>query len=307
MRVVSVGEILWDVFPGKELLGGAALNFSANMVRLGSAAALITGVGCDDRGALARKLAAKLGVDTTFIQEIEAASTGVAHVTFDGEGEPHFEIPRPAAYDFVRLSAERREKILLLRPDWLYFGTLLQLEPNIECFTRELATLLPGCKCFYDMNLRPGAWNLPLVERLCGMSTILKLNEAEARTLASLDASAKADFSLEAFCAHWAWKHSLDCICVTQGSAGCSIYRDGRLQSVAGYPAVVEDTIGAGDGFAAAFLYGCDRRWPLDAVGRFANAVGATIASRAGATPAWSLQECLELASLPVETDRSLQ
>ena len=35
MQVLSVGEILWDVFPGSELLGGAPLNFPANAVRLG--------------------------------------------------------------------------------------------------------------------------------------------------------------------------------------------------------------------------------------------------------------------------------
>lgn len=299
MRVLSVGEILWDVFPNKELSGGAALNFSANIVRLGSTAALITGVGCDDRGALARARAAELGVDTTFVQDVAEASTGVAHVTLSNDGEPHFEIPRPVAFDFVTLSPENREKLLALRPDWLYFGTLLQLQPHIESLTRNLATTLPSCRCFYDMNLRPRAWNLPLVERLCAMSTILKRNEAEARTLAALDKSTKAGVSLEAFCKHWSTKHMLECICVTQGADGCSIYRDGQLHSVAGYPAVVEDTIGAGDGSAAAFLYGCDQMWPLNAIGRFANAVGATIASRAGATPAWSLQECLELASIP--------
>jgi len=305
MRVLSVGEILWDVFLDKELLGGAALNFSANMVRLGSSAALITGVGRDDRGGRAREGAAHLGVETSFVQEIEEASTGVAHVTFSDDGEPHFEIPRPVAFDFVTLSLKDREDILVLRPDWLYFGTLQQLRPNIESLTRELAGMLPDCKCFYDMNLRPGAWNMPLIERLCGLSTILKLNEAEARTLAALDYS-EAEFSIEAFCRHWSMKHKVDCICVTQGADGCSIYRDGRLCRVAGYPAIVEDTVGAGDGFASALLYGYDHNWPLDAIGRFANAVGATIASRAGATPAWSLQECFELASMPAEIKRSL-
>ena len=45
MRVLSIGEILWDIFPDQERLGGAALNFSANIGRLGDSATLITAVG----------------------------------------------------------------------------------------------------------------------------------------------------------------------------------------------------------------------------------------------------------------------
>lgn len=306
MRVLSVGEILWDVFPDKELLGGAALNFSANMVRLGSEAALITGVGCDDRGACARECAARLGVGSAFFQTVKEASTGLAHVTFSDDGEPHFDIPRPAAFDFVTLSSAERERILGMKPDWLYFGTLLQCQPNVERLTRELVAMLPDCQCFYDMNLRPGAWNLPLIERLCGMATVLKLNEAEERTLEGLDQSRRASFSVEAFCRRWSMEYTLDCICVTQSAGGCSIYRDGCLHHVAGYPAVVQDTVGAGDGFAAAFLHGYDHRWPTVVIGRFANAVGATIASRPGATPAWSLEECLALVSMASEGQRSV-
>jgi sugar/nucleoside kinase (ribokinase family) len=41
MEVLSVGEILWDVFLDRELLGGAPLNFSVNAVRLGGTAALM--------------------------------------------------------------------------------------------------------------------------------------------------------------------------------------------------------------------------------------------------------------------------
>ena len=33
MRIVSIGEILWDVFPNGEHLGGAAFNFSAHARR----------------------------------------------------------------------------------------------------------------------------------------------------------------------------------------------------------------------------------------------------------------------------------
>lgn len=301
MHVLSIGEILWDVFPDKELLGGAPLNFSANIARLGDSAALITAIGEDHRGRLAREAMTMLGVSTEFVQVVDDKPTGVAVVTTSPEGEPRFEIPRPAAFDFVALPPKALERASLAKTDWLYFGTLLQMEPRAARITRELAQTLPGVRCFYDMNLRPGSWDLPLVQHLCEMASVLKLNESEAQTLGVLIGMGPRTFSLEDFCRVWAAQYELESICVTLGAAGCMVYEKESIHTVPGYPAAVWDTVGAGDAFAAAFLHGYHRKWPVLRTARFANALGSIVASRAGATPAWSLEECLQLASISIE------
>ena len=53
----------------------------------------------------------------------------------------------------------------------------------------------------------------------------------------------------------------------------------------------VVDTVGAGDGFAAAFVHGLGAGWSAAKTGDFANRLGALVASRAGAVPEWSLGE----------------
>lgn len=303
MRILSVGEILWDVFADRELLGGAPLNFSANSARLGNSVALIAAVGDDDRGRRAQESAAALGVGTEFLQTVSDKPTGVAIVTMNPVGEPRFDIPRPAAFDFVDVSPQALKSIRLLKPDWLYFGTLLQMEGNVEQITRNLAESLPGIRCFYDMNLRPGCWNLSLVQRLCKLASILKLNEFEAQTLGNLTGMGADTFPLEKFCAEWASRYELESICVTLGAAGCLVYEKGTAQTVPGFPATVQDTVGAGDAFAAAFLQGYHHGWPLLRTARFANALGSIVASRSGATPAWSMEECLQLASVSLPKD----
>jgi len=47
--------------------------------------------------------------------------------------------------------------------------------------------------------------------------------------------------------------------------------------------------------FAAAFLRGYGRGWPILQTARFANALGALVAARAGATPDWTIDEVLEV------------
>lgn len=295
MRVLSVGEILWDVFPGQELLGGAALNFCANVRRLGDECVLMTGVGKDRRGQLACERMRSLDLRTDFVEVVNGAPTGIARVETDPDGEPKFTIKRPAAYDRLTITPQMLDTARNLDIDWLYFGTLLQTEPAIEAVTNELAHLSPSIRCFYDINLREGQWNFPLIQRLCQIASVLKLNESEAKTLSGLSGTPSEGFSLEKFCPRWASAYGLDVICVTLGEAGCYVYDKGSVVMAPGYPVDVCDTVGAGDAFAAAFLHGYHHGWPMLKTAGFANAAGAVVASRAGATPDWSVDECLEI------------
>jgi fructokinase len=298
MRVLSIGEVLWDVFPNHELLGGAALNFCVNLHRLGQSAVLLTAVGRDDRGRLARQTMESLGLTTDFVQVTDQKPTGVATVGTDARGEPQFVIPRPAAFDMVTFTPALLARLQGLEFDWLYFGTLLQMDPRIENYTRELSRTLPQIRCFYDMNLRTGHWNFPLVERLCHMASVLKLNETEAETLFGITKAPGSRFSLDQFCSSWASTYGIETICVTLGPAGCFVYSKNSTLTSPGYSVTVQDTVGAGDAFAAAFLQGYHHSWPMERTLSFANALGALVASRPGATPEWQVEECIALAAI---------
>jgi fructokinase len=94
MQVWSIGEVLWDVFPDHETCGGAALNFCANLQRLGDQARLLSAVGDDPRGHLVLQRMAALGLDTARIRTVSDLPTGIAIVHTGPEGEPSFVIRR---------------------------------------------------------------------------------------------------------------------------------------------------------------------------------------------------------------------
>jgi fructokinase len=144
------------------------------------------------------------------------------------------------------------------------------------------------------MYLRTGHWYLPLVLRLSGQASILKLNDAEAETLFEMTRPGE-QFSLEQFSRYWSSTYNIETICITLGDKGCAVYRDNALQIFEGFSVKVADTVGAGDAFAAAFLHGHIQGWPLARQASFANALGALVASRAGATPAWTVEECQQM------------
>lgn len=79
---------------------------------------------------------------------------------------------------------------------------------------------------------------------------------------------------------------------MTLGERGCAILNRGAYCESPGYRVQVADSVGAGDAFAAALFHGLGRRWDTRRLGCFANAVGALVASRPGATPDWNIEEC---------------
>lgn len=295
MQAWGIGEILWDVFPDEERLGGAPLNFCANLQRLGDTATLLSAVGRDSRGELALKRMKELALNTKRVRVEEELPTGVAVISTTDRGEPSFSIPRPAAFDRLSNQPGILEQIGASAVDWLYFGTLAQTPDTIEHFTTELAGRSPHTRCFYDMNLRADQWNLALVQRLSHLATILKLNETEAETLYTLSRANDCHFTAEQFCRVWAATYNLEVVCMTLGPAGCCVYDQGAIHIIPGFSVKVCDTVGSGDAFAAGFLHGYHRGWPIVDTARFANALGALVASRAGATPDWSIQEIIAM------------
>lgn len=294
MQIIALGEMLWDVFPTEEFLGGAPLNFSAAAQRLGNDVAFITAVGDDERGRAALASMTALRLRTDFVHVVSGAATATAVLTIDKTGSASYVFNRPAVFDPLIVNETQAAQLAALQPQWIYFGSLTQTDSGNEKLVQKLVQSLPGVRCFYDINLREGHWNLALVERLSAMASILKLNDDEVRLLFGMTCAGE-EFSLEGFCRLWSSRYAVDAICITLGGQGCAIFHEGKLQRFKGYAVKVVDTVGAGDAFAAAFLHGFAQSWPMERIASFANALGALVASRAGATPPWTVEECLQL------------
>lgn len=292
MRIVSVGEILWDVIGKNEYLGGAPLNFAAHSQKLGHEVYPLSAVGADARGRKAIELLKARGMSTEFVQVLKDRPTGTAEVELDMEGKPTFRIVRPVAYDFVDLTDAELKRFAEIQPDWIYVGTLFHMSAQAMASTKKLLRAVPKARVFYDVNLRPGHWSLATIEQLSSMAVVTKLSDSEAESLdASVDASEGPGHSIETFCRRWADRFGCETMCVTFGERGCAILKDGKFSQAPGYHVMVADTVGAGDAFSAAFVHGLSQGWESDRIAHCANAVGALVASRSGAIPEWSIAE----------------
>ena len=291
MRIISIGEILWDVYEDEEHIGGAPFNFSVHVNSLGHEVYFISAVGVDSRGGLGLLSISNYDLSTKYISSVKNYPTGYVDVTIGMDGLPSYDIRRPAAYDFPSLTSTQINDIISLKPDWIYFGTVQQMSVVARELTCNLVELLPKTRRFYDMNLRSGHYTKDLVKELLMSSSILKLNDGEVRICCEL--FGKKPMELKDFCRWSVNAFELEGVCITKGPDGCVVYLDGEYIESSGYKVKVVDPVGAGDAFAAGFLHGLSKNLKLNKTCDFANRLGAFTIKNKGAIQDWKIDEVL--------------
>ncbi|HEY8562154.1 MAG TPA: carbohydrate kinase [Pyrinomonadaceae bacterium] len=280
-NVIGIGEILWDLLPGGKTPGGAPANFAYVANALGDRGLVLSRVGDDPLGnALARELESK-NLARDFLQIDPANPTGVVKVRFEND-QPRYEIVAPSAWDFLELSAGWRA--LAARADAVCFGSLAQRSPVSRAAILEFVGLTRGLRIF-DVNLRQDFYSPEILRKSFEAAHVAKLNDEELPIVAGMFDIKKPD-AVETARALRA-KFDLRLISVTRGASGSLLVTDEDVSENEGLKTKVADPIGAGDAFTAALAHGLLRGRKLDKTNEFANRVGAFVASRAGAMPAF--------------------
>jgi len=221
--------------------GGSAANTIVGLARLGVKTGFLGTVGDDPEGS---QLLQNLRREKVNLQGIERArgDTGATLIFIDSVGERTIYV-LPSVNDSYRTTNHgyaQRARILHISS----FMSVQQLTMQIE-FTRELQesktriSFSPGN--FYS---KFGLDALtPLIERCF----IVFLNGEEASMLIGSSSVEDASMLLD-LGAHK--------VAITLGDGGCYVVTRDESVRVPAYSSSVHDTIGAGDAFAAGFLYG---------------------------------------------------
>lgn len=252
--IVSLGEVLWDLFDEGARFGGAPANFACHAAILGARVSMVSGVGDDDRGRTAVELLQRYGVDVSLIQTVAETPTGSVTVSLDENRKPTFTIHSNSAWDHVTWSPQLDSKIA--ESNAVYFGTLGQRHAESRSTIRKaLATALEaGIPRILDINLRSPFFDADMIRESIGQASILKLSDDEldeACAACGLQSNGAPEKQLELL----RKLQDLDLVIMTCGAKGAMLVSPGETIVQPGIPTTVRDTVGAGDSFAAAFLY----------------------------------------------------
>lgn len=286
MKVLSFGEILFDIIEGEHYLGGAPLNFAAHLAQQGVESYIFSRVGKDELGEEALGKISKIGVKTDLIQQDAHHPTGTVPVEFKN-GQPDYTILENVAYDQIDF-ADSKQALAQTEFDVLYFGTLAQRDSQSAGSLDQLINQKTFDHIFYDVNLRKDCFTAEIIDHSLMRCTILKLNDEEVEVLAVM-LYGKA-LSLEGFVQQVAKDYDIKIVIVTAGAKGCFLYEDRQMNFVKGYPASVVDTVGAGDSFSAAFVHQYFKKKDALAAADIGNRLGAFVASSRGPLPEYSTE-----------------
>ncbi len=252
--VYAFGEILWDIFGDTRSIGGAPFNFAAHFASLGGAAALISAVGEDLLGDEALRAMRSFGVSERLVQRIAERPTGTCAVTLDGGGVPQYRLASETAFDAIGYTDALRAALACPQGDVLYFGTLAQRDETSRSTLRAIAAR-PFRERFCDLNLRPPFLDEEVILHACGNATILKLSLEECEHLRAIGllGSLAPERICDALCARFP---NIRLLLLTLGKDGAMLCspETGPLWSIRPESKAVS-TVGAGDSFAACFLY----------------------------------------------------
>lgn len=294
LKVVGLGELLWDLLPGGKQLGGAPANFAYMTSLLGHLSIIASRVGRDSLGEEAVARLKRLGLATEYLQFDRQHPTGTVDVRLDEQGLPSFTISEPVAWDFLEWAADWAE--LARQADVVCFGTLAQRNASSRQTIRQFLAAAPAAALrIFDVNLRQSYFSAEVLAESLPLSQIMKLNHEELPVVCGLLGLACEDE--EGGARQLLRRYGLKLVCITRGAGG-SLLVDAAGTSVhPGFRVRVADTVGSGDAFTACLAHHYLQGATLDEINTAANRMAAWVASQSGATPALfgkSLEDALQ-------------
>lgn len=291
MNIVCIGEILWDSMPSGLFLGGAPFNVAYHLTRLGNHVTFISRVGDDRLGMEAIKRVKKAGLSTACIQIDPELNTGFVDVVLGKDGIPDYHILKPVAWDKIALTTDVEQA--LESTDAIVFGTLAQRSET----SRKTIKWIESSNAIkvLDLNFRFPFVDDNIVAKSMELADIVKMNDDEMAVLQDwYNLSPDIENSLK----NIAEQFSLKGVCLTQGSKGAVLWNKEALFESEGFKVDVNDTVGSGDAFLAAFISGHLLNTPSHQLLSLSNRLGAFVATRSGGTPGYSLGSYEEISTL---------
>jgi len=322
--IITLGELLVDFVSTAEDVsikdspgfvkapGGAPANVAVGVARLGRPAGSSAGssagftagftagfigkVGDDPFGRFLAEVVGENGVDVSRISYSKEARTSLAFIAVRSDGAKDISFYRNPGADMM-LSPDDIDAEYIKSARVLHFGSISLIDPLPREATLKAAKIAKenGLIVSYDPNYRPTLWGDEAQARdriptAFEYADVVKISEEEWDIVTGTsDLEEGARRVLDA---------GPKLVVISRSEKGCAFRTSSHSGEVPAFKVEVVETIGAGDGFAAAVLVELLARREagteiedlsksdLEEILRFANAVGALTCTKMGAIPA---------------------
>lgn len=289
MRVISLGDLVVDIVlsiprlpveasqhqPTRQiqLEPGGAGNFLIAGARLGIEMIALGTVGADDLGGLMLNILHSEAVDLTGIIRQPGTTSTTVIVLVDQAGQNVF-LGGYGSGPEIELPPGWMERLSTVQAVFACGYTLAEKRDALAALQMMSLARRDNLPVFFDPGPEMRLATPAQVKTVLAESRILLLTEEEIPALTGgMEGIAAAQALL---------KHGPSLVCIKRGPQGCLLLTRQGSYAHPGFPVRAIDPTGAGDSFAAAFIFAYLMKWPLEQVAAFANAMGAAKVQKLG-------------------------
>ncbi|NMC40389.1 MAG: carbohydrate kinase [Bacteroidales bacterium] len=251
-KVYCAGESLVDIIfsdgqPRAASAGGAMLNTSVSLGRIGMPVFFISEYGNDDPGGLIDIFLRKNGVNTDYISRYSDGRTAIALAFLDENNEAH--------YTFYKQYPEKRLEANLpgITPEDIFlFGSIYAITQGVreKLFPIAVSAFEKGAVVIYDPNFRRTHGNekealLPIIKGNMNFAGIVRASDEDCRNIFGANDAEEAWKEVSELCG---------CLVYTAGKSGVSVFTDSYRGHFPVKNVKPVSTIGAGDTFNAGLI-----------------------------------------------------
>lgn len=282
MDVIGVGDADVDIYldvdhiPGRDekvlarsisfYPGGMVANFLVALSRLGTSCGFHGPVGDDEFGCMTLADLAANGVDTSGAVIKPGERTYFCAVMLDSSGEKAL-VVAPTSCLFPHAEDVSEQWIARAR----HLHTTAAIIPTAVKATRLARQ--HGLTVSVDVEPSTGSQKADL-QPLLSQVDVAFVNQRAVRLLGDADSLEDA--------AHRITGYGPKIVCVTMGAQGALVATEAEVFRTEAFPVKAMDTTGAGDCFAAGFVHGFLKGWPLHQTAIFASGLGALSVTKRG-------------------------
>jgi 2-dehydro-3-deoxygluconokinase len=258
----------------KKTIAGAESNVAIGLARLGHKVGWFSKLGNDEFGRYILSVIRGEGVDISRVAIDKEGNTGLLF-------KERFAHVNPNVYYYRKNSAASKLSIEDIDSEYIKSARILHITGITLALSQSAREVVFKCVQIakengvlvsFDPNIRLKLWTLqeavPVLLEVAKYADIIFPGIDEGQHLLGLNDPVKiAEQFIDFGC---------KIVAVKLGKDGCYVAKRGESHFVPGYNVEkVEDTVGAGDGFAAGFLAGVLRNLELIECAQYANGVGA--------------------------------
>ncbi|MFD2307861.1 5-dehydro-2-deoxygluconokinase [Enterococcus termitis] len=298
LNAVEYNRPMEETITFKKYVGGSPANIAIGSARLGAKVGFIGKISNDQHGRFIENFMADVGIDTSqMIVDQHEHKSGLAFTEIKSPEECSILMYRDQVADLYLKPEEVDEQYLKQTDLLLISGTALAQSPSREAVLKAISYARKNqIKVAFELDYRPYTWQTP-EEVSIYYSIIAEHADIVIGTRDEYDEMEGKSGGTNQETTNYLFQHRPELIVIKHGVKGSYAYtKDGAIYQAGSYKTKVLKTFGAGDSYAAAFLYALSNGKDIETALKYGSASAAIVVSKHSSSEAMpTVQEIEQL------------